>query len=194
MDEEELMNSLPTAAPLSPISAALAAQTSYSAAHPEVAGPYEEEEEQEEEYEEDEYYQPDGEEYVEPAAPAMSLPEIQLSFGGGGKGGAWDDRELISAFDAAKEEFEVSQSIRDELFLSTRTQSDVFHLDDCIQAIEPSRFVNSRMQPHLTNTSFSCAIFFRQLHNPGPGSWLDKATAALALGQPLPGAVHGSSK
>jgi hypothetical protein len=27
-----------------------------------------------------------------------------------------------------------------------------------------------------------------QIHNPGPGSWLDKATAALAKGQPLPGA------
>ncbi|EIW72386.1 hypothetical protein TREMEDRAFT_70708 [Tremella mesenterica DSM 1558] len=25
------------------------------------------------------------------------------------------------------------------------------------------------------------------LHHPGPGSWLDKATAALALGKPLPG-------
>lgn len=27
-----------------------------------------------------------------------------------------------------------------------------------------------------------------QIHHPGPGSWLDKATAAMALGRPLPGA------
>ncbi|WVW82561.1 hypothetical protein I302_104572 [Kwoniella bestiolae CBS 10118] len=56
---------------------------------------------------------------------------IQLSFDTS-KGGAWDDRELIRASEAAMNEFHV--------------------------------------------------------HHPGPGSWLDKATAALAKGQKLPGA------
>lgn len=69
---------------------------------------------------------------------AINGLNIPITFGGGGKGGTWDDRELIDAFDAAKEEFE--------------------------------------------------------LHNPGPGSWLDKATAALAMGKPLPGATMGNSK
>ncbi|WVQ97662.1 hypothetical protein IAU59_004776 [Kwoniella sp. CBS 9459] len=59
---------------------------------------------------------------------------IELSFGSGsGKGaGAWDDRELIKASEAAMKEFHI--------------------------------------------------------HHPGPGSWLDKATAALAAGRKLPGA------
>ncbi|WVF70238.1 hypothetical protein IAT40_005027 [Kwoniella sp. CBS 6097] len=56
---------------------------------------------------------------------------IELSFGTG-KGGAWDDRELIRASEAAMKEFHI--------------------------------------------------------HHPGPGSWLDKATAALAAGRKLPGA------
>ncbi|OCF42123.1 hypothetical protein I317_04094 [Kwoniella heveanensis CBS 569] len=63
----------------------------------------------------------------------MSSTTIELSFGGGsGKGGAWDDRELIRASEAAMKEFHI--------------------------------------------------------HHPGPGSWLDKATAALAAGRKLPGA------
>ncbi|BEJ16946.1 hypothetical protein CspHIS471_0603470 [Cutaneotrichosporon sp. HIS471] len=61
---------------------------------------------------------------------ADSLPPISLAIGGGK---AWDDRELVNAYDAALLEFHI--------------------------------------------------------HNPGPGSWLDKATAALAKGQPLPGAT-----
>ncbi|KAK4687676.1 hypothetical protein P7C73_g2445, partial [Tremellales sp. Uapishka_1] len=71
-------------------------------------------------------------------APAPEpLPTIELSFSTG-KGGAWDDRELINAYDAAMDEFHV--------------------------------------------------------HHPGPGSWLDKATAALAQGRPLPGAsAHATS-
>ncbi|WRT64380.1 uncharacterized protein IL334_001312 [Kwoniella shivajii] len=56
---------------------------------------------------------------------------IELSFNTG-KGGAWDDRELIKASEAAMKEFHV--------------------------------------------------------HHPGPGSWLDKATAALSAGKKLPGA------
>ncbi|KAL1408843.1 hypothetical protein Q8F55_005657 [Vanrija albida] len=65
------------------------------------------------------------------AATATDLPSITLDFSNK-SGGAWDDRELVNAYDAALLEF--------------------------------------------------------HLHNPGPGSWLDKATAALAKGQPLPGA------
>ncbi|WWC86463.1 uncharacterized protein L201_001340 [Kwoniella dendrophila CBS 6074] len=62
---------------------------------------------------------------------------IELSFNTG-KGGAWDDRELIKASEAAMKEF--------------------------------------------------------HLHHPGPGSWLDKATAALAAGSKLPGAEdYGTS-
>ncbi|WWC66170.1 uncharacterized protein I206_100071 [Kwoniella pini CBS 10737] len=56
---------------------------------------------------------------------------VELSFDTR-KGGAWDDRELIRASEAAMKEFHV--------------------------------------------------------HHPGPGSWLDKATAALAAGHKLPGA------
>ena len=70
-------------------------------------------------------------------APAFQPIDIPISFSTKG-GGAWDDRELVSAFDAAKEEF--------------------------------------------------------HLHNPGPGSWLDKTTAALAMGKPLVGAQYGESK
>lgn len=33
-----------------------------------------------------------------------------------------------------------------------------------------------------------------QLHHPGPGSWLDKATAALSVGTALAGAEHGDSE
>ncbi|KAJ9095699.1 hypothetical protein QFC21_005571 [Naganishia friedmannii] len=60
---------------------------------------------------------------------------ITLDLGTGS--GAWDDSELVNAWDAAVEEF--------------------------------------------------------KLHNPGPGTWLDKATAALAIGKPLTGAQHGES-
>ncbi|KAJ9111363.1 hypothetical protein QFC19_001131 [Naganishia cerealis] len=60
---------------------------------------------------------------------------ISLDLGTGS--GAWDDSELVNAWDAAVEEF--------------------------------------------------------RLHNPGPGTWLDKATAALAIGKPLEGAQHGES-
>ncbi|KAJ9114718.1 hypothetical protein QFC22_005594 [Naganishia vaughanmartiniae] len=60
---------------------------------------------------------------------------ITLDLGTGS--GAWDDSELVNAWDAAVEEF--------------------------------------------------------KLHNPGPGTWLDKATAALAVGKPLAGAQHGES-
>ncbi|KAJ9117064.1 hypothetical protein QFC24_006523 [Naganishia onofrii] len=60
---------------------------------------------------------------------------ITLDLGMGS--GAWDDSELVNAWDAAVEEF--------------------------------------------------------RLHNPGPGTWLDKATAALAVGKPLAGAQHGES-
>ncbi|WVR06087.1 hypothetical protein IAU60_003115 [Kwoniella sp. DSM 27419] len=62
---------------------------------------------------------------------ATDLPTVQLSFDTR-PGGAWDDRELIKASEAAMKEFHV--------------------------------------------------------HHPGPGSWLDKATAALAAGRALPGA------
>ncbi|TXT10634.1 hypothetical protein VHUM_02139 [Vanrija humicola] len=65
------------------------------------------------------------------SSSSEALPSITLDFSNK-SGGAWDDRELVNAYDAALLEF--------------------------------------------------------HLHNPGPGSWLDKATAALAKGQPLPGA------
>ncbi|KAK8866148.1 hypothetical protein IAR55_001299 [Kwoniella newhampshirensis] len=65
-----------------------------------------------------------------PSAEATTSTSIQLSFSSG-KGGAWDDRELINAANAAMKEFHT--------------------------------------------------------HHPGPGSWLDKATAAKAAGRPLPG-------
>ncbi|WOO82380.1 uncharacterized protein LOC62_04G005870 [Vanrija pseudolonga] len=65
------------------------------------------------------------------SASTEPLPTVTLDFNNK-SGGAWDDRELVNAYDAALLEF--------------------------------------------------------HLHNPGPGSWLDKATAALAKGQPLPGA------
>ncbi|WVQ61947.1 uncharacterized protein L199_000080 [Kwoniella botswanensis] len=61
----------------------------------------------------------------------LPLPTVELSFDTY-NGGAWDDRELIRASEAAMKEFHA--------------------------------------------------------HHPGPGSWLDKATAALAKGQKLPGA------
>ncbi|ORY23348.1 hypothetical protein BCR39DRAFT_590986 [Naematelia encephala] len=73
----------------------------------------------------------DEEEQMNGSAPSSALPIIQLSFGNSA-GGAWDDRELINAYDTAIDEF--------------------------------------------------------HLHHPGPGTWLDKATAALAKGQPLPSA------
>ncbi|OCF74047.1 hypothetical protein I204_05897 [Kwoniella mangroviensis CBS 8886] len=69
---------------------------------------------------------------ISPTSPATAnLPTVELSFDTS-KGGAWDDRELIRASEAAMKEFHA--------------------------------------------------------HHPGPGSWLDKATAALAKGQKLPGA------
>ncbi|GHJ84919.1 hypothetical protein NliqN6_1321 [Naganishia liquefaciens] len=70
-----------------------------------------------------------------PAAAAVVGEAITLDLGSGSA--AWDDSELVNAWDAAAEEF--------------------------------------------------------KLHNPGPGTWLDKATAALAVGRPLPGAQHGES-
>ena len=82
---------------------------------------------------------------------ALVTPAIELSFGSG-NGGAWDDRELIHAYDAAMEEFHVS----------TRTH---------------------RVAPVHRGDSIADAA---QAHHPGPGSWLDKMTASLAKGQPLP--------
>lgn len=79
----------------------------------------------------------DDQAVVETTAAAFQPIDIPISFSTKG-GGAWDDRELVSAFDAAREEF--------------------------------------------------------HLHNPGPGSWLDKTTAALAMGKPLVGAQYGESK
>jgi hypothetical protein len=84
--------------------------------------------------------------------PAVVVGEaITLDLGSGSA--AWDDRELVNAWDAAAEEFKVRLPI----------------------LIESS-------------------LTLLQLHNPGPGTWLDKATAALAIGKPLPGAKHGESK
>jgi len=40
---------------------------------------------------------------------AVPLPTIQLSFDNS-RGGAWDDRELVNAYDIAMEEFHVSDS------------------------------------------------------------------------------------
>jgi hypothetical protein len=77
---------------------------------------------------------------------------ITLDLGNGAA--AWDDSELVNAWDAAAEEFKV------------RRLSWLLHL----------------------------CLMFLQLHNPGPGTWLDKVTAAQAIGQPLPGATHGASK
>jgi len=45
---------------------------------------------------------------------------IMLSFGGSSANGAWDDRELVSAYDTAMEEFHVSPSPR---FCRLRAQS-----------------------------------------------------------------------
>nr|XP_031858063.1 uncharacterized protein CI109_006505 [Kwoniella shandongensis]KAA5525135.1 hypothetical protein CI109_006505 [Kwoniella shandongensis] len=67
---------------------------------------------------------------ISPEVEPVASTSIQLSFSSG-KGGAWDDRELINAANAAMKEFHT--------------------------------------------------------HHPGPGSWLDKATAAKAAGRPLPG-------
>jgi hypothetical protein len=53
---------------------------------------------------------------------------------------AWDDGELVRAYDAAMDEFHVRDNVAKLM----------------------------------------------QIHHPGPGTWLDKATAALAQGQPLP--------
>ena len=39
------------------------------------------------------------------------MPTIQLSFDNS-RGGAWDDRELVNAYDAAMEEFHVSGSFK----------------------------------------------------------------------------------
>ena len=39
------------------------------------------------------------------------MPTIQLSFDNS-RGGAWDDRELVNAYDAAMEEFHVSRSFK----------------------------------------------------------------------------------
>jgi hypothetical protein len=72
---------------------------------------------------------------VEPELEPISIP---LTFSSSKNGGAWDDRDLVTAFDAAKEEF--------------------------------------------------------HLHNPGPGSWLDKTMAGLAKGKPLAGATYGETK
>jgi hypothetical protein len=72
------------------------------------------------------------------AEPTLEPINIPIVFSTSRSGGAWDDRDLVTAFDAAKEEF--------------------------------------------------------HLHNPGPGSWLDKATAALAKGKPLAGAQYGETK
>ena len=77
----------------------------------------------------------DAEVEVEPTLEPINIPII---FSTSKSGGAWDDRDLVTAFDAAKEEF--------------------------------------------------------HLHNPGPGSWLDKTTAALAKGKPLVGAQYGETK
>ena len=41
------------------------------------------------------------------AAPQPAMPEVMLSFDNS-VGGAWDDRELIQAYDAALDEFHVS--------------------------------------------------------------------------------------
>ena len=80
-----------------------------------------------------------------PLGSSMVNPQITLSFDSS-NGGAWDDRELINAYDAAMDEFHVSCPVE------------------------------------------RVRISSRQLHHPGPGSWLDKAMAAQRKGEPLPGA------
>lgn len=75
------------------------------------------------------------------ADPVGLSIDISLASGTAKAGQAWDDGELVRAYDAALEEFHVS---------------DNTHGAD------------------------------QQLHHPGPGTWLDKMTAAK--GQPLPGA------
>ena len=44
---------------------------------------------------------------IEAEEEAFNAPSVSLNFGGGGK--AWDDRELIRAYDAAMEDFHVSR-------------------------------------------------------------------------------------
>jgi hypothetical protein len=54
---------------------------------------------------------------------------------------------------------------------------------------------SNRLYLRLNDTVILNFLFFcPKLHNPGPGTWLDKATAALAVGKPLAGAQHGESK
>ena len=51
----------------------------------------------------------DSQEQIEITNNEETLPTISLSFGNS-KGGAWDDRELINAYNASLEEFHVSSS------------------------------------------------------------------------------------
>jgi hypothetical protein len=92
--EEDFMNggSIPGPSNLSPISSALAAQGL------DVQAMMEGDEE-----DENTVYQEEAEDNT-PAEADLTGLSIPISFSGGG---AWDDRELINAFDAAKEEFEV---------------------------------------------------------------------------------------
>ena len=53
---------------------------------------------------EEEYQGPEGNGTFQ----AEPLPTIQLSFDNS-RGGAWDDRELVNAYDAAMEEFHVCE-------------------------------------------------------------------------------------
>lgn len=55
-----------------------------------------------------------------------TLPQVQLSFGA--SNGAWDDRELIHACDAAMEEFHVSAQIPHiVLLICRRITQDLAH-------------------------------------------------------------------
>jgi len=49
------------------------------------------------------------------------------------------------------------------------------------------------VRPRLCLSKKSLTNVLIQLLNPGPGSWLDKATAAQLVGKPLPGAAARSS-
>jgi hypothetical protein len=64
----------------------------------------------------------------------MLQQSVALTFGGGGSKSAWDDRELINAYDAAMDEFHASHPARyraDFTGTSPRTRILVRQGDGC---------------------------------------------------------------
>jgi hypothetical protein len=59
---------------------------------------------------------------------------VSLSFGGGGAKNAWDDRELVNAYDAAMDEFHVSQCSPLKLILQAHHPGPGSWLDKAMAA------------------------------------------------------------